>query len=130
MIWFIYALLAAFISTTSKIIIKFLLNKKKINVNELSSIIFIGSSISAFCLFLLLKPTNLSKCNNSTIFLGIIAGVLIPFITYALNKSFSLVSNLALTGVIFSVGVTISLLLATILFSYQFYWVLHYKKTS
>lgn len=116
MLWFIFASLAALISTSSKIIIKFLLNKKKISVNELSSIIFIGSSISAFLLFLLLKPANLSKFNNDTIFLGIIAGLLIPFITYTLNNSFSLVSNLALTGVIFAVGVTISLLLATVYF--------------
>jgi len=116
MLWFIFASFAALISTSSKIIIKFLLNKKNISVNELSSIIFIGSSISAFLLFLLLKPTNLSKFNNDTIFLGIIAGLLIPFITYTLNKSFSLVSNLALTGIIFTVGLTISLLLSTVYF--------------
>jgi drug/metabolite transporter (DMT)-like permease len=116
MLWFIFASLAALISTSSKIIIKFLFNKKNYSFNELTSLIFIGTSISSFLLFLLLKPENLSKFKNETIILGITAGLLIPLITLTLNKSLNLVSNLALTGVIFAVGVTISLLLASVYF--------------
>ena len=116
MLWFIFASLGALISTSSKIIIKFLFNKKKYSFNELTSLIFIGTSISSFLLFLLLKPANLSKFKNETIILGITAGLLIPLITLTLNKSLNLVSNLALTGVIFAVGVTISLLLASVYF--------------
>jgi drug/metabolite transporter (DMT)-like permease len=116
MLWFIFASLGALISTSSKIIIKFLFNKKKYSFNELTSLIFIGTSISSFLLFLLLKPANLSKIKNETIILGITAGLLIPLITLTLNKSLNLVSNLALTGVIFAVGVTISLLLASVYF--------------
>lgn len=113
MLWGLFATLAAVFSTMSKIIIKFLLNKSD-DVNEISCLIFIGSSISAFLLFLYLKPKKLSKFNNQTIILGIIAGLLIPLITYSLNKSLNLVSNMALTIVIFSVGVTILLLLSSI----------------
>ena len=116
MLWFIFASLAALISTSSKIIIKFLLNKKNYSFNELTSLIFLGTSMSAFLLFLLLKPENLSKFKNDTIILGITSGLLIPLITLTLNKSLNLVSNLALTGVIFAVGVTISLLLASVYF--------------
>lgn len=116
MLWFIFASLAALISTSSKIIIKFLLNKKNYSFNELTSLIFLGTSMSAFLLFLLLKPENLSKFKNETIILGITSGLLIPLITLTLNKSLNLVSNLALTGVIFAVGVTISLLLASVYF--------------
>tara|TARA_B100001059_G_scaffold231766_1_gene268295 strand:+ start:9064 stop:9495 length:432 start_codon:yes stop_codon:yes gene_type:complete len=114
MLWFLFASLAALISTSSKIIIKFLLNKKNSSFKELSSLIFIGTSISSFLLFLLLKPEKLSKFKNETLFLGITAGLLIPLITYTLNKSLSLVTNLALTGIIYSIAVTIFLLLATV----------------
>ena len=116
MLWFIFASLGALISTSSKIIIKYLFNKRNYSFNELTSLIFIGTSISSFLLFLLLKPANLSKFKNETIILGITAGLLIPLITLTLNKSLNLVSNLALTGVIFAVGVTISLLLASVYF--------------
>ena len=116
MLWFMFASLAALISTSSKIIIKFLLNKKNYSFNELTSLIFIGTSMSSFLLFLLLKPENLSKFKNETIVLGITSGLLIPLITYTLHKSLNLVSNLALTGIIFTIGVTISLLLATVYF--------------
>lgn len=112
MLWIIFALFGALFSTMSKIIIKTLLNKNK--VNEITSFVFLGSTISAFLLFLMLKPKKMSNFSNKIIFMGIAAGMLIPLITYSLNKSFNLVSNLAFTAVIFSVGVTLLLLLSSI----------------
>tara|TARA_B110000261_G_scaffold145197_1_gene168407 strand:- start:772 stop:1197 length:426 start_codon:yes stop_codon:yes gene_type:complete len=112
MFWIIFALFGALFSTMSKIIIKTLLNKNK--VNEITSFVLLGSIISAFLLFLMLKPKKMSNFSNKTIFMGIVAGMLIPLITYSLNKSYNLVSNLAFTAVIFSVSVTFLLLLSSI----------------
>lgn len=111
MLWAMWTLLAAIISTISKVLIKTILKKR--DISQIYVFIFIGSAISAIILACLLKPKDITNYTNKTIATALTSGLLIPPITYSLYQSISMVSNLAYTGVTYAVATTILLLLSS-----------------
>jgi hypothetical protein len=112
MLWILFAAFSAIIVTISISIRKNLL--KKNTVSQIMVFVYLGMMISSTFLLLMLKPNDLSGYDNKTIILAVVAGLLIPTVTYTVTKSFNLVSNMAYTGIVFAVVKTLLLLLVSI----------------
>lgn len=112
MLWILFAAISSIIVTVSISIRKKLL--KTHTVSQLMVFVYLGMMISSTFLLLMLKPNDLSGYDTKTIILAVVAGLLIPTVTYTLTKSFKLVSNMAYTGVVFAVVKTLLLFLISI----------------
>ena len=115
--WFIFALFSMILVTVIDLTKKFILDKKMINTNELTSYSAIILGIFGFLHFLLDKKCrSIKKIDKRLFFILFFIGILAYLFNIVFTKSIFLTPEVSLTGIIISTSVVFMYMFSSLFF--------------